>query len=104
MIGFGISSESEYKMISFSEYVMNMGKEQKNIYFITGADKNTLKNSPLLERLFVPIVINANILFKTNNQILIEVYLIELFHHNQYLDNIKINQFQKYLIQQMYYL
>ncbi len=37
------------KMISFSEYVMNMDKDQKSIYFITGADKNTLKNSPLLE-------------------------------------------------------
>ena len=37
------------KMISFSEYVTNMSKDQKNIYFLTGADKNTLKNSPLLE-------------------------------------------------------
>jgi len=37
------------KMISFAEYVMNMNKEQKNIYFLTGSDKNTLKNSPLLE-------------------------------------------------------
>ena len=37
------------KMISFSEYVTNMSKDQKNIYFLTGADKNALKNSPLLE-------------------------------------------------------
>ncbi len=37
------------QMISFSEYVTNMNKEQKHIYFLTGSDKNTLKNSPLLE-------------------------------------------------------
>ena len=37
------------KMISFAEYVTNMGKDQKHIYFLTGANKNTLKNSPLLE-------------------------------------------------------
>ena len=36
-------------MISFAEYVTNMSKNQKNIYFLTGSDKNTLKNSPLLE-------------------------------------------------------
>ena len=37
------------EMISFKDYTKGMGKSQKNIYFLTGADKNTLKKSPLLE-------------------------------------------------------
>ncbi len=37
------------EMISFKEYTKGMGKDQKNIYFITGSDKNAIKNSPLLE-------------------------------------------------------
>ena len=37
------------EMISFADYEKRMNKDQKHIFFITGADKNTLKNSPLLE-------------------------------------------------------
>ena len=33
------------KMISFPEYVTNMDKDQKSIYFITGADKYVEKLS-----------------------------------------------------------
>ena len=47
LIRFNTTKSEE--MISFAEYVLNMKKDQKNIYFITGTDKNTLKNSPLLE-------------------------------------------------------
>ncbi|GMO31392.1 MAG: molecular chaperone HtpG [Termitinemataceae bacterium] len=34
---------------SLRDYTLRMGSEQKHIYYITGGDENTLKNSPLLE-------------------------------------------------------
>jgi len=34
---------------SFADYVSRMKSDQKNIYYITGGDENTLKASPLLE-------------------------------------------------------
>ncbi len=36
-------------LISFADYVAGMKQGQKNIYFITGNDLNTLKNNPQLE-------------------------------------------------------
>ena len=36
-------------LISFSDYTDRMSGDQKNIYYITGGNESTLKNSPLLE-------------------------------------------------------
>ena len=43
------TTNSEDNLVSFKDYVKNMKKDQKFIYFITGSDKKTLKYSPLLE-------------------------------------------------------
>ena len=43
------TTKSEDKLISFKDYVKNMSKDQKTIYYITGSDKKTIKYSPLLE-------------------------------------------------------
>ena len=43
------TTKSEDKLVSFKDYVKNMPKDQKTIYYITGSDKKTLKYSPLLE-------------------------------------------------------
>jgi molecular chaperone HtpG len=45
------STVSEDKWISLDDYVKNMPEEQKEIYYITGDDLNTLLNSPHLEKL-----------------------------------------------------
>lgn len=37
------------ELISFSDYVQAMKPEQKNIYYLTGSDLETLKNNPQLE-------------------------------------------------------
>lgn len=37
------------ELISFSDYVQAMKSEQKNIYYLTGSDLETLKNNPQLE-------------------------------------------------------
>ncbi len=42
------SSKSD-GMISFSDYTEGMSGDQKSIYYITGGNESTLKNSPLLE-------------------------------------------------------
>jgi molecular chaperone HtpG len=44
------STKSSGKMISFEAYKKNMGKEQKNIYYIIGQDKDLVAKSPLLEK------------------------------------------------------
>ena len=38
------------KMITLDEYITNMPEKQKDIYFISGEDKEILKTSPFLER------------------------------------------------------
>ena len=43
------TTKSEDQLVSFKDYVKNMSKDQKTIYYITGSDKKTLKYSPLLE-------------------------------------------------------
>jgi len=43
------ASSKEEGLTTFADYVKRMPKEQKNIYYITGDDINTLKNSPQLE-------------------------------------------------------
>ena len=35
--------------VSFKDYVVNMNKDQKGIYYLTGDNIDTMKNSPLLE-------------------------------------------------------
>ncbi|XP_024383099.1 endoplasmin homolog isoform X4 [Physcomitrium patens] len=45
------SSKSGEKLASFDQYVARMKPDQSHIYFMTGQDKNQLKNSPLLEKL-----------------------------------------------------
>jgi len=45
------TSASGDKMISLSEYVANMKKGQKHIYFVAGDDDKMLEKSPFLERL-----------------------------------------------------
>ncbi len=42
------SSENE-GYVSLSDYVEKMGEDQKAIYYITGGNEETLRNSPLLE-------------------------------------------------------
>ncbi len=37
------------ELVSFSDYVQAMKPEQKNIYYLTGSDLETLKNNPQLE-------------------------------------------------------
>lgn len=45
------STKSGENMISFREYVENMKKDQKCIYYITGESKESVQNSPFLEAL-----------------------------------------------------
>lgn len=45
------SSKSGEEMISFKEYVANMKEGQKSIYYITGESKQTVANSPFIEKL-----------------------------------------------------
>ncbi|MCK5100288.1 MAG: molecular chaperone HtpG, partial [Desulfobacteraceae bacterium] len=43
------TTKSDGKYVSFDEYIENMKEDQKEIYYITGEDINSLANSPLLE-------------------------------------------------------
>ena len=45
------TSKSNGETISFKTYVSNMAENQKNIYYITGENKETLEQSPFLEKL-----------------------------------------------------
>merc|ERR1711934_1294485 len=45
------TSESGDKMLSLSEYVANMKKGQKHIYYVAGDDDKMLEKSPFLEKL-----------------------------------------------------
>lgn len=45
------SSKSGEEMISLKEYVANMKEGQKSIYYITGESKQTVANSPFIEKL-----------------------------------------------------
>ncbi|PID77732.1 MAG: molecular chaperone HtpG [Deltaproteobacteria bacterium] len=45
------TTDSDGKLVSFSEYVENMKEDQKDIYYLTGENISSLKNSPYLEAL-----------------------------------------------------
>jgi molecular chaperone HtpG len=45
------TTKSDGKLISLSEYVDSMKDDQKDIFYLTGENINTLKNSPYLEAL-----------------------------------------------------
>ena len=45
------TTKSDGKPVSLKEYVENMDKEQKNIYYITGDNLSAIMNSPHLEQL-----------------------------------------------------
>jgi len=45
------TTRSEDKWVSLDDYIKNMKPEQKEIFYITGDDLNTLLNSPHLEKL-----------------------------------------------------
>mmetsp|Transcript_24384 Transcript_24384/g.39305 ORF Transcript_24384/g.39305 Transcript_24384/m.39305 type:complete len:808 (+) Transcript_24384:78-2501(+) len=45
------TSKSEGKFIGLQEYVENMPESQEHIYYITGENKDAVKNSPFIERL-----------------------------------------------------
>merc|ERR1719421_1227997 len=45
------TSKSGEKQISLEQYVENMPESQKNIYYISGEDKETLEKSPAVEKL-----------------------------------------------------
>ncbi|MFO7885271.1 MAG: molecular chaperone HtpG [Desulfobacteraceae bacterium] len=45
------TTKSDGKYVSLDEYIENMADDQKDIYYITGENLNSLLNSPLLEAL-----------------------------------------------------
>merc|ERR1711879_1000298 len=45
------SSKSGNSLVSLDQYIENMKEGQESIYFLAGESKNTLENSPLLEKL-----------------------------------------------------
>merc|ERR1719460_3058747 len=58
------TSKSGEKEISLEEYVANMKEEQKNIYYISGEDKETLLKSPSVEKL---LAMDYEIIFMTDS-------------------------------------
>merc|ERR1719463_321604 len=58
------TSKSGDKEISLEEYVANMKEEQKNIYYISGEDKESLLKSPSCEKL---LAMDYEIIFMTDS-------------------------------------
>merc|ERR1719359_1855372 len=58
------TSKSGEKEISLEEYVANMGEAQKNIYYISGDDKDSLLKSPSVEKLLAR---DIEIIFMTDS-------------------------------------
>merc|ERR1719305_1396683 len=58
------TSKSGDKEISLEDYVANMKEEQKNIYYISGEDKETLLKSPSVEKLLAK---DIEIIFMTDS-------------------------------------
>jgi len=57
------TSKSGDKEISLEEYVSNMKEDQKNIYYISGEDKESLLKSPSVEKL---LAMDIEIIFMTD--------------------------------------
>ena len=53
------TSKSGDKEISLEEYVANMKEDQKNIYYISGEDKESLLKSPSVEKLLSKVTATA---------------------------------------------
>merc|ERR1712178_137801 len=58
------TSKSGEKEISLEEYVANMKEDQKNIYYISGEDKDSLLKSPSVEKLLAK---DIEIIFMTDS-------------------------------------
>merc|ERR1719152_1010856 len=58
------TSKSGDKEISLEEYVANMKEDQKNIYYISGEDKDSLLKSPSCEKLLAK---DIEIIFMTDS-------------------------------------
>merc|ERR1719440_1878768 len=58
------TSKSGDKEISLEEYVANMKDDQKNIYYISGEDKDSLMKSPSVEKLLAK---DIEIIFMTDS-------------------------------------
>merc|ERR1719261_1828269 len=58
------TSKSADKMISLEDYVANMKEDQKNIYYISGDDKDSLLKSPSCEKLLAK---DIEIIFMTDS-------------------------------------
>merc|ERR1711968_394129 len=58
------TSKSGDKEISLEEYVSNMKEDQKNIYYISGEDKESLLKSPSVEKL---LAMDIEIIFMTDS-------------------------------------
>merc|ERR1719324_1233803 len=58
------TSKSGDKEISLEEYVSNMKEDQKNIYYISGEDKESLLKSPSVEKL---LSMDIEIIFMTDS-------------------------------------
>merc|ERR1712118_127352 len=60
----GTTSKSGDKEISLEDYVANMKEDQKNIYYISGEDKDSLLKSPSVEKLLAK---DIEIIFMTDS-------------------------------------
>merc|ERR1719152_502181 len=58
------TSKSGDKEISLEDYVSNMKEDQKNIYYISGEDKDSLLKSPSVEKL---LAMDIEIIFMTDS-------------------------------------
>merc|ERR1719409_894764 len=58
------TSKSGEKEISLEDYVANMKEDQKNIYYISGEDKESLLKSPSVEKLLAK---DIEIIFMTDS-------------------------------------
>ncbi|EOD30127.1 hypothetical protein EMIHUDRAFT_449776 [Emiliania huxleyi CCMP1516] len=65
------TSKSGDKEISLEEYVANMKEEQKNIYYISGEDKESLLKSPSVEKL---LAMDYEIIFMTDSEAPYDLY------------------------------
>ena len=77
------SHSSPDKLVSFEQYVDNMKEDQKNIYYITGQNVNSLKNTPFVKNL---VHKGYDVLFMTEA---IDEYIIQ--HLDKYEDKKLVN-------------